>query len=75
MLKPGAPFIVTFSNRCFPTKAVRIWQSLDGSRQQQLVAAYMDTAGFTGIDGYAHTPPDGDPIWCVVGRAASVASD
>ena len=25
MLKSGAPFIVTFSNRMFPTKAVAIW--------------------------------------------------
>ena len=29
VLKPGAPFIVTFSNRMFPTKAVAIWQNLD----------------------------------------------
>jgi ubiquinone/menaquinone biosynthesis C-methylase UbiE len=24
VLKPGAPFIITFSNRCFPTKAVNL---------------------------------------------------
>ena len=29
VLKPGAPFIVTYSNRMFPTKAVRIWRALD----------------------------------------------
>jgi hypothetical protein len=29
VLVPGAPFIVSFSNRCFPTKAVAIWRSLD----------------------------------------------
>lgn len=68
-LKPGSPFVVSFSNRCFPTKAVRIWQSLDGPRQQRLVAAYMDAAGLTGIDGYAHTPADSDPLWAVVGHA------
>ncbi|MFO1023931.1 MAG: methyltransferase domain-containing protein [Acetobacteraceae bacterium] len=69
VLKPAAPFVVSFSNRCFPTKAVRIWQSLDGPQQQRLVAAYMDAAGFTGIDGYAHTPAGADPLWAVVGHA------
>src|SRR5215471_1686004 len=29
VLKRGAPFVVTFSNRMFPTKAVAIWHSLD----------------------------------------------
>ncbi len=69
VLKPGAPCVVTFSNRCFPTKAVRIWQALDGPQQQRLVAAYMDAAGLTRIDGYAHTPAEGDPLWAVVGHA------
>ena len=27
VLKPGGPLVVTFSNRMFPTKAVRIWQA------------------------------------------------
>ena len=25
VLRPGAPFVVSFSNRCFPTKAVAVW--------------------------------------------------
>src|SRR5262245_8202933 len=29
VLTPSAPLVVTFSNRCFPTKAVAIWQALD----------------------------------------------
>src|SRR5205823_755958 len=28
-LRPGAPIVISFSNRCFPTKAVAIWRSLD----------------------------------------------
>ena len=28
VLKPGAPFIVFFSNRMFPTKAIRVWQMI-----------------------------------------------
>jgi SAM-dependent methyltransferase len=68
VLRDGAPFIVSFSNRCFPTKAVAIWQRLTGPEQQRLVGAYLDAAGFTGVDGYAHIPPGGDPLWSVVGR-------
>jgi ubiquinone/menaquinone biosynthesis C-methylase UbiE len=68
VLRPGAPFIVSFSNRCFPTKAVAIWQSFSGSDQQRLVAAYMRAAGFTNVAAQASTPPGGDPLWVVIGR-------
>ncbi len=34
VLRPGAPLVVSFSNRCFPTKAVAIWQALSGPQQQ-----------------------------------------
>jgi SAM-dependent methyltransferase len=45
VLKPGAPLIVVYSNRCFPTKAVRIWQALGDEDHGRLVAAYMASAG------------------------------
>jgi SAM-dependent methyltransferase len=67
VLRPGAPFVVSFSNRCFPTKAVAIWQSLDGSDQQRLVSAYMRAAGFTRVTGKAVTPRHSDPLWIVTG--------
>jgi SAM-dependent methyltransferase len=67
ILRPGAPLIVSFSNRCFPTKAVAIWQSLSWQDQQRLVAACMRHAGFTGIAGQAAMPRDGDPVWTVIG--------
>jgi hypothetical protein len=44
VLKPGAPLIVAYSNRCFPTKAVRIWQSLDDAGHGKLVSAYAAAA-------------------------------
>jgi SAM-dependent methyltransferase len=67
VLRPGAPFVVSFSNRCFPTKAVAIWQALSGPDQQRLVTAYMQAAGFTRVADHASTPPDGDPLWAVIG--------
>ncbi len=67
ILRPGAPFVVSFSNRCFPTKAVAIWRMLEGADQQRLVAAYMTEAGFTAVAGHSHTPGGGDPLWAVIG--------
>ena len=67
VLRPGGVFVVSFSNRCFPTKAVAIWQALDGADQQRLVGAYMGEAGFTGMAGRTHMPARGDPLWSVIG--------
>jgi hypothetical protein len=68
VLSIGAPFVVSFSNRCFPTKAVAIWQSLAPQDQQRLVGAYMRAAGFSSIAGRASIPPESDPLWTVTGR-------
>jgi hypothetical protein len=67
VLRPGSPFVVSFSNRCFPTKAVAIWQSLGGPDQQRLVSAYMRAAGFTRVTGKAVPPRQSDPLWIVTG--------
>lgn len=69
VLRPDAPFVVSFSNRCFPTKAVAIWQSLTGPQQQRLVSAYMTAAGFSKVAAHATTPIHGDPLWLVIGTA------
>lgn len=45
VLKPGCPLVVTFSNRCFPMKAVQIWRALDDEGHARLVAAYAKEAG------------------------------
>jgi SAM-dependent methyltransferase len=67
VLRADAPFVVSFSNRCFPTKAVAIWQSFAGPEQQRLVGAYMRAAGFTNVVDEAATPQLGDPLWLVIG--------
>ena len=70
VLKRGAPFIVSYSNRCFPTKAVAIWRSLDQRGHASLIHHYMTGAGFTGIQAHvlAHGM-HGDPLVAVVGEA------
>ena len=67
VLRPGAPFVVSFSNRCFPTKAVAIWQCLSGADQQRLIGAYLQAAGFSKVTERESTPASGDPLWAVIG--------
>ncbi len=70
VLRPGSPFIVSFSNRCFPTKAVAIWRSLDINGHATLVHRYMAKAGFPDVT--ARLLADGrysDPLVAVVGTA------
>src|ERR687895_2275097 len=43
--KVGAPVVITFSNRCFPTKAVAIWHQLDDRGHTLLVQRYLEEAG------------------------------
>ncbi len=67
VLRPGAPFIVTFSNRCFPTKAVALWRAGSDQQHLDLVAAYFGVAGgwrdAAAVDCSAG--PDYDPLYAV----------
>lgn len=68
VLCPGAPFIVSFSNRCFPTKAVEIWRKLDANGHAQLVEHYLKVAGFTNIKSHILCDGSkGDPMVAVIG--------
>lgn len=70
VLKPGAPFIISFSNRCFWTKAVAIWRGLEIHGHAALVQLYAERAGFADvrIEVLANRP-DADPLVAVVARA------
>src|SRR5271167_4942419 len=46
LLRPGAPLVISFSNRCFWTKAVAIWRALDDAGHARLVQRYLREAGF-----------------------------
>lgn len=71
VLKPGAPFIVTFSNRMFPTKAVALWHGANQHQRVTVVKGYFaQSAAFEKIqfiDASAPTDPHSDPIWAVAG--------
>ena len=72
VLRPGGPFVCTFSNRCFPSKAIRGWLSTDERGRCAIVAAY-----FQASDGFAppqvqHRNPGaaGDLLYAVLARRA-----
>ena len=70
VMRPGGLFAVSYSNRCFLTKAVRIWRALNMAGQARLIQTYMQAASFDIVetlvlaDGSA-----GDPLVVVTGKA------
>ncbi len=73
VLRPGGPVVISYSNRCFPTKAVAIWQALDGPDQAGLIGLYLRRAGFAEVEGreVVRGGRAGDPLWAVTGRTAA----
>lgn len=73
VLTAGAPLIVTFSNRCFPTKAVMIWQALDMEARLGLIAGYLSEAGNWNPNITFEPniqPKNNDPLYGVIGWTA-----
>ena len=66
VVRPGGPAVVTFSNRCFPTKAVAVWQALDDYGHITLVSKYFESAGWTGIEGVTSPSRASDPLYAVI---------
>lgn len=65
-LEPGAPFVVTFSNRMFPTKAVLAWRTSDDAAHARLVRHYFAAAGAYGEVHFEDcSPTEGDPLYAL----------
>lgn len=85
VLKPNAPFIVTFSDRWFPTKSVRVWEELHPFERMGLVLTYFRRDGlFEDLhtlsvrnlprptdDKYYGQIRNADPVFAVWGRKRS----
>jgi ubiquinone/menaquinone biosynthesis C-methylase UbiE len=83
VLKPGAPFVVTFSERWFPPKAIQLWTLLHPFERLGLVLDYFRRSGqFSELgtetardwprpadDQYAGQYVFADPLYAVWGRA------
>ena len=69
VLRPEAPVVITFSNRCFPSKAVAAWHALDDRGHLALVRQYLEAAGgWHRIELLDRSPAASDPLFAVVGH-------
>ena len=70
VLRPHAPFVVSFSNRCFPTKAVAVWLGSTDPQHLSLVRSYFEAAGGWKDVTEDDRSPDGngDPLYAVWAR-------
>jgi SAM-dependent methyltransferase len=73
VLRPGAPVVMTFSNRCFPTKAVHGWLATDDAGRGAIVVDYLRRTGrFAPAELSLRTPDHrryrGDPLYAVVAQ-------
>lgn len=76
VLRPGAPLIVTFSHRSFPSKAVAVWRALDDGGHAALVEHYFEDAGPFGDREVIDCRPRrrcGDPVYAVIGRRTTTS--
>ena len=64
VLEPGAPFIVSFSNRCFPQKAVALWLAMTDAEHVDLVRSYFGD-GWDGVATHRYLPKHADPLFIV----------
>jgi SAM-dependent methyltransferase len=68
VLRPGGPLVCTFSNRCFPTKAIRGWLFAGDEERCDIVCRYFHfTPGFGEPHRERRTPihHPGDPLLAV----------
>ncbi|MBS3800774.1 MAG: methyltransferase domain-containing protein [Thioalkalivibrio sp.] len=83
VLRPGGVFVVSFSDRCFPTKAIGVWERLYVFERMGLVLDLFQRAGFQELesfslrglprpadDPYAVRLDHADPVFAVWGQRA-----
>ena len=71
VLRPGGTVALTFSNRCFPTKAIRGWLATDDRGHRRIVEEYVRAAGGYEEPRSAQRPSTGDPLFAVWARTRS----
>ena len=67
VLRAGGHVVVSFSNRCFPTKAVAIWLANDGGGHRRIVRTYLERSGFAEVRDQSVATSD-DPLSVVSAR-------
>jgi SAM-dependent methyltransferase len=67
VLAPDGVLVVSFTNRMFPTKAVRAWRTAGMDERAELVGAYCDAGGLSVADVVSEQP-ERDPLVAVIAR-------
>lgn len=68
VLRPDAPFVCTFSNRCFPSKAIWGWLYTSDEQHAEIVKRYFQLAGQWGeprCERRTSLDHGGDPLFAV----------
>lgn len=69
VLKAGAPWVLTYSNRCFPTKAIAAWRATSDTDHARIIATYFEQSGGWGPvsarDCSPRRSPASDPLFAV----------
>jgi SAM-dependent methyltransferase len=68
VVRPGGPYVCTFSNRCFPTKAIRGWLYANDEEHCAIVSQYFRLAAGWGEPHRERRTPafhPGDPLLAV----------
>lgn len=80
VLRPGGVFVLTFSNRWFPTKAIQVWSELHEFERLGMITQWLQLAGFEDLhtyssrgwprpqdDPHAHETALSDPVYAAWG--------
>ncbi len=71
ILRPGGLFIISQSNRCFPSKAIDMWLHTDDRQHVEIIGAYFHFAGgFSPPVAFDLSPHPGqsDPLYIIQAR-------
>ena len=74
VVRLDGPLVITFSNRCFPTKAIHAWLSTDDAGRIGIVKALLARSGvWSRIEALDRSPARGrsDPLFCVLAHSNS----
>ena len=72
VLRPGGKAIMSFSNRCFPSKAIQVWTQTDDAGHLWIVGSYFKftrTGKWSDVKAcdISPAPRMGDPMFVVEG--------
>ena len=72
VVRVGGPLVITFSDRCFPTKAVLAWLTANDTGRQRLVQDWLAATGRweqVEVLDRGQRRPLGDPLYAVIARS------